>query len=140
MKGLVLTIKLPLPPAGASSNSRSHWSKGVKDKRDYRQAAELFCTQAIRGISTKTPLPFAKRVRVSSEWWLGRRLPQDGRYRPRDVQNAVSALKAAFDGVVDAQLVKDDSAQYFELGRCVLHSAKDSGTRGEVALTIEVLE
>ena len=40
---------------------------------------------------------------------------QEGRYLPRDADNALASLKAAIDGFKDAALFKDDSPQYVEI-------------------------
>lgn len=147
-------FSLPLPPAGCSSNKESgrHWVERHRARKDYRSAGFAFCYQAIRIAFNPTmrvdmvlngdakQKHFCRKVKISSEWFLGRNLPNDGRYRPRDVGNAISALKAAVDGFVDAKLVPDDSSRHVDWGTCVLHSAKESGKRAEVVITIEVLE
>lgn len=43
---------------------------------------------------------------------------KDKGYRPKDVQNAISCLKAYIDGCVDAGLIVDDSAKHLAWGSC----------------------
>jgi hypothetical protein len=41
-------------------------------------------------------------------------------YRPRDVQNALSSLKAAFDALQDAGIVPSDAEKWLALGEIEL--------------------
>ncbi len=143
-----VTVTIPLPPQGASPNpKRSRWWEKSEAAAAYRSSTCLLATTELRKIGLKSGQVYAKRVRVSSEWWMGgkiirvgRKTISDGLYRPKDQGNAIGALKAAYDGLVDAGLILDDQDPFLEVGRTVLHKRKDSGDRCEIVLTIEVLE
>jgi hypothetical protein len=51
-------------------------------------------------------------------------------YRPRDIENAIGALKPAIDGMVDAGVIPDDSHMWLEWGRFRLSRVKNGDAAG----------
>jgi hypothetical protein len=145
-----ITLTLSLPPKGCSPNMESHrhWRERSAARSEHRGEAKVRLLRAVvdaahAGIvdwKVAGNTPMVGHVVIHSEWFLGKKFRGDGRYRPRDIANAIAALKAAVDGFVDARLVKDDTAAYVSWGSTVLHSAKESGQRACVEITIEVKE
>lgn len=104
-------VVLPLPPRGCSPNGRLHYLAKAKATKQARRAAW---------------------------YWFRRELPQGWRQRPvrleviyhcprgafgycpRDTQNAIAALKASIDGMVDAKVIPDDNGQWLSWGRVQL--------------------
>ena len=57
--------------------------------------------------------------------------PQGGiGYHPRDIQNAIAALKPAIDGMVDAGVIPDDSKNWLTWGPLTLTRRKDGHVPG----------
>jgi hypothetical protein len=135
-----MSIVLPLPPVDCKQNTHKHWRQKGAAIKLYRQEAMLLTMAA------KPWVPFAGPVVVSHEWFM--HVPhkeQIGlvpkRYRPLDIGNAIGALKAAIDGIVDAGLIPGDSHKVLKWGEGVLHrSANEHGGRSCVVLTFETIE
>ena len=128
---LSVTLELPLPLAKCSPNARfcGHWSAAAEARRDYK-AECLACLPRIDYMFGKM---FAAAT-IRTEWFLG---PAEGRYHPRDQQNATASLKAAVDAIVDAGYLPDDSSKYLTWGETVLRTARESGGRACVVVTLE---
>lgn len=100
MKSLAIT--LPLPPPALSPNARVHWAAKAKAARAYRAAAwitalaELGRRPAPRWPRATARITFAHRAR-----------------RRRDADNALASLKAAIDGLRDADIIEDDAGLAF---------------------------
>ena len=113
----------------------------------------LLSYEAVRGLTE----PFA-RARVHVVWHLTKRRPsilQCPRclqwalkhkrsnkerclcYRPLDPTNAISSLKAFWDGITDAGIWPDDTWEYVELGR---HARQLVGALSEEGLWVEIEE
>lgn len=91
---MTVTIYLPLPPAALNPNARVHWRTKAKATKAYREAAR-----------------WAAHAPHAAQWKVADiqahfRFGQD---RRRDRDNLLASLKAAFDGLVDAGLLADDS-------------------------------
>lgn len=129
-----ICLWLPLPPRQLSSNGSygSHWSHSSA-VRDYRH--ECAVVALCHAAATPANWPTPNRVRVSLLFGTQRQ-PHDGRYRPRDPTNAVSAAKALIDGLRDAGVIREDSAKHFELGSVTIDSKVEPG----VYVTVEVIE
>jgi hypothetical protein len=139
-----ITVTIPLPPKYVSQNqAHRHWTKRGAAAKTYRER----CAALFSVVPRMRP-----PIRVSTEWFLGRNPALSepleytkgglyylcGPYYPRDAQNAVGSLKAAFDGLVDAGVVKSDAAANLTLGATVLHTTeKAHGGRSCVEVTIE---
>lgn len=90
-----------------TANDRPHWAKRASVTRTWRTLAWAEAKRA--------RIPALDRARIVIEW-----MPPDR--RRRDPANAAPMGKAAVDGIVDAGVLPDDSAQYldgpdFRLGR-----------------------
>jgi hypothetical protein len=65
------------------------------------------------GIPKMERITISYRVHCGPSHMLGY---NDGRHRPKDCDNAVVALSACQDGIVDAGIVADDDAKHVRLG------------------------
>ena len=92
------TFWLPIS-APLSLNSRQHWRRKAKDVAAVRQAACMLAKAA--------RIPALPRIAVELHY-----APRDR--RRRDVINLVATLKPTEDGIVDAGIVPDDTAQYVQ--------------------------
>jgi crossover junction endodeoxyribonuclease RusA len=117
---------LPLPPRDVSPNARVHWAVRHKATKAARKSAWYWFLRALPKGWKYTPvcLDIAYHCPVSS---VG--------YRPRDVQNAIAALKPSIDGMVDAGVVPDDSAKWVQFGRIALTN-KRNGEKPGVTITV----
>lgn len=103
MNDQVVYVTLPLPPAVlspniASASLRGRFMKAAAAKR-YRQLAK----KAV------------EEEQVEDAPWQQIEVEPFFHYatkRKRDEDNAVASLKAAYDGIVDAGLVKDDDPKH----------------------------
>lgn len=98
----------------------------VRATRKYRQLCAWLAQQA-------RPLGWSpRRLEIHVEYRCSRGAAG---YAPRDVQNAIAALKAAIDGALkDAGIVPDDSARWLAWGRTSLVTRKSAKGDG-VTLT-----
>ncbi len=62
---------------------------------------------------------------------------RDGRYRPDDAGNAIYALKAAIDGLIDANLILDDDYKHVPL---LTGSVERCAIKAEEGLYVRILE
>jgi hypothetical protein len=92
-----------------------HWATKARATRSHRLAAEVAFLAAKRQAQWKPGPP----VVVDIEY---RCHAKAAGYKPRDSQNAISALKAAMDGMVDAGIVKSDAAAWVEIGKVSLYT------------------
>lgn len=90
---------LPLPPSVLSPNARPHWAAKAKAAKAYRFAARMAAT-AVWPVYAPS-LDEADVVCVF-------RFPIKGK-RNRDRDNLLASMKAAFDGIADAGVVRNDS-------------------------------
>jgi hypothetical protein len=133
------SVVLRLPSREVSPNARVHWAKRSKFIRWERTAAAYRFAQA----KPRNWRPEPVRLEIRYVCPFG-----SAGYCPRDTQNAIGALKAAIDGMVDAGVVPDDSARWvswggFELSReagvapgvyvtVVARTAAEQGSDGQV--------
>lgn len=92
-----IRLTLPLPPRDCSPNSRGHWSKKYHANREYRARAEM---EARR-------IPAGKRLRWKQAMARVTFFLPDAIRRDRD--NLAASLKGAWDGIVSAGVLEDDS-------------------------------
>lgn len=98
-------LELPLPPKILSPNVKTHWAKKSRATRDHRyDCAILAKTMKPRGWQ-------ACAVSLEVEYRCARGALG---YIARDVQNAMSALKAAIDGLIDAGIAPNDSKKWLQ--------------------------
>ena len=87
-----MIIKLPWPPTGLSPNSRNHWAKTAKLKKQYREAcfwqAMEQGARPIQAASLHLTLTFYPPTR-----------------RAYDLDNALARIKAGLDGLAGTQAV-----------------------------------
>ena len=104
---------IPLLPGQALSpnGNRSHWSKVSAARKELREATVWIAPMA-GSIARAGSYRAIDPARVTLTCRQTRRKPRDGRYRPRDVPNAVYALKPVYDGITDAGLIVDDTAEH----------------------------
>lgn len=102
----LLTITLPCPAQPLWQNRPCHWSKRAKATKAYRAAAMGLAMMELRG---KAPPRWDRAVAFLHFFW-----PDE---RRRDVRNAEAAMKAAYDGLVDAGIILDDNCWVLSHGQ-----------------------
>lgn len=92
-----LTISISLPPKECSPNGRGHWSRRAMANKCYRLEAWAACVKALDGAN---PPKWLKAQAKIAAYFPTRRRP--------DPDNLIASLKAAFDGIADAEIVAND--------------------------------
>lgn len=124
------TVVLPLPPNGLV-NAKGAWSW----QRRRKVVAEARMTAYVSAlVATMSQRPKLEKARVSMSFDVTKN--KEKGYRPRDVQNAISACKAYIDGCRDAGLIVDDSAEHLSWG----DSKITKGGKPGVTLVFEEVE
>lgn len=112
-----ITIVGPLPSPQCAHNSRAHYM--VKAR----------AVKAIRSLTAWT----AKSEVLARKWDGMKPVVIDivyaccrgcGGYEPRDIANALDAIKGGVDGLVDAGVMPDDSRKWLTIGRLELKTSK----------------
>lgn len=98
-----------LPERALSPNGRAHYMAVARARKELRQATWIWARQA--RAAWHDPIDPA---RVTLTLQQTRKKPRDGYYRPHDRDNAMAALKPVFDGIKDAGLIVDDTAEHIE--------------------------
>lgn len=136
-----LLVVLPLPPIEVSPNyrSRTHHAR-MRGIASYREAARVIGLAAKRKEGWEAPDLAVAR----STFYLGRtRLKKAGGddrlARPKDRDNAMACLKAAFDGLCDAGVIQGDTAAHFRPDLPVLYS-RVADHQGEAKVVIWIEE
>jgi crossover junction endodeoxyribonuclease RusA len=119
-----ITIRLPIcPDAALSPNARVHWRRKAAAVKELRQVARyVACMSMWSQHWTTATGPVT--VRATIGWGKGR--------RAMDGDNALSTLKAAFDGLTDAELWSDDRRCRFE----PVAQVRDPEGRGYVEIEV----
>lgn len=149
----VLTIEIPLPPHACSPNVKGHvhWRVSHAAAKEHRSQIAHTFKGMFRG-------HVPSKVTISTEWFMGlttreraakqakaqgakakdiKKLAQ-ARYRPNDIQNANSSLKAAIDGLCDAGMAPDDNHKWVDWGTTVLYrTEKEHKGRSCVVIRLE---
>ena len=99
-----VTLELPFPGRGLSPNSRLHWRARAAAVAQYRETVGWIAKEAVQ----KLQGPLQPPVRADVVFTLPDR-------RRRDPDNLQASLKAAWDGMVDAGLLKDDRVGMLEV-------------------------
>lgn len=110
-------IELPLPPKTLSPNVRAHWATKAEATKDHRFSC---------GVLARAQMPrgwVACAVEIDMQYRCSRRA--EGAV-VKDVQNALSAMKAAVDGLVDAGIAPNDSKKWLTWGAVSLITVKSS--------------
>lgn len=116
-------VELPLPPTCCSPNYSAGRVRTQIEDNQRKAAYRQECAQRIRNASKKwkIALPLSVPVTLHWVWYCGR---GDARqqlmeslypcYRPRDVGNALGALKVAIDAFMDAGVLSDDDYRHVD--------------------------
>jgi hypothetical protein len=124
----VTTITVPPPSRVLSPNGdRHHWTKVSKAKKEHRSLVAILA-------KNQKAAPILGAVEIQVDWYMGNKTF----YCPMDNQNAISALKAAIDGIVDAGLIEDDNRKIVKAIYPVnlYRTRKEHQGRSEVVFTI----
>ena len=98
---MTLHIEIPgLPPRELSPNARVHWAKKAKATAEYRESVGW---EAMRAKGYKIYWRALDKAKVDITFVV----PDQ---RRRDKTNLAASFKAGLDGLVDAGIIKDDSA------------------------------
>ena len=104
-------IKLPFKKLPLSLNDRMHWAQKNKITKQLRMI----------GRTKSRMIPDLPRCRVELIWYVNTR-------HRRDVDNAYATLKPLADGLVDAEIVPDDTPEWMEkLVRIEYRPGQDAG-------------
>ena len=115
------TVTIPLPPAAVSPNARLHWGDRARAVKAARREAWYWFRRFLPADWIRVP------VRIEVEYHC----PKAAKgYRPRDIQNAIAALKPAIDGMVDAGVIPDDSRNWLTWGEVKLNRLKNGSAPG----------
>ena len=109
---MTFTVVLPLPPVALNPHAKGHWRGKAKHTKAARETGMVAAMAATR--SQRPSLPSAE---VSMTYDVSPPMKVKG-YRPKDVQNAIAAVKAYVDGCKDAGLIEDDRAECLTWGQC----------------------
>lgn len=90
-------LTLPLPPRELSPNARTHWARKARSVAAYRLCAETMARKVVRASQRSR----WDRAEVRTTFYLPDR-------RRRDRDNLMASMKAAWDGLVDAEILSDD--------------------------------
>lgn len=120
------TITVPPPSRVLSPNGYKHWRKVSGVKKDHRQLVAI--------LAKEQAAPISGAVEIQIDWYMGNK----SFYCPMDNQNAVSSLKAAIDGIVDAGIIEDDNRKIVKAIHPVnlYRTRKEHQGRSEVVFTI----
>lgn len=105
---MTFEVLLPLPSRGVSPNARLHWADKHRAVKAARRVAWYWFRRVLPLDWQQQPVTLDVIYRCPGR--------SEG-YRPRDIQNAIGALKPMVDGMVDANVVPDDSAEWVQWGR-----------------------
>lgn len=121
-----LVIEGPLPPRDCSPNGYKHWRRVSAAKRSQRLEWSLLAYAAARerGVPWQPPERATAVIEVGIKGARGTRF-----YAPRDEANALGALKAAIDGIVDAGALMDDSRRHLHVAGVTISAEWGPGVR-----------
>lgn len=130
--GTRLVIAGPLPPQACSPNGYKHWRTVSAAKREQRQEWNLLAQSLLnrRDCRWGAPGRATATIEVGIKGARG-----TGLYAPRDEANALAALKAAIDGIIDAGVLPDDSRKHLRIGGITISAEWGPGAR----ITLEVV-
>jgi len=123
-----MKVTLPLPPRILSPNVKTGSIGGRMAKsratRLYRRVAYYKARQMAAFEGSRFPLQHA--VATLTFYWPDK--------RRRDIRNAESSMKAAYDGLVDAGLIADDSSDHLTHGETVFMVVDLDNPRVEIEI------
>lgn len=122
-----LFIELPhLPPREANPNANSHYFTRSKVRREQREEMIAYVLEQGR---PKTPF---NKAHITITWYAKDK-------RKRDVDNLLSAMKGSIDGLVEAGVLVDDSAQHLSYS-LYYQSGNDVTENKTTILVVEITE
>jgi crossover junction endodeoxyribonuclease RusA len=132
---------LPLPPRECSPNARVHWVAKAAAVRDFRADCGILIAQvAMRAPRRLLVTPVVITLDIyCGHTWVGDMVIADGRYRPKDVDNALAACKPLIDAIVDAGVIPDDSTKHVRRIITTIHP-HDRSKRSPSGIILRVLE
>ena len=124
---------LALPPDACSPNFHGHWRSRYKATKSYREQSHIEFLWLARGCRWPEGLSVTLDVEYNCcKSAVG--------YKPRDIANAMAALKPAIDGMADAEIVKSDAKQWVQWGEFTLRTTapelKRAGVVPGVIITV----
>jgi hypothetical protein len=96
-----LTITVPIPHKSLSPNWRGHWAVKAKHTKRLRNYAYTYSVGQCAGAAKGPYWAAHKAATVEIQWFTKTVRHPDG-------DNALSSLKAVFDGVTDSGFLADD--------------------------------
>lgn len=115
------TATIPLPSTRLSPNLRKHWA-------DFRSAVRAGRKEGWYWFRRWKPAdwkPVPVRINVLYH------CPKSAAgYKPRDIENAIAAMKPMIDGMVDAGVIPDDSSRWLTWGEVRLLRTKNGNPPG----------
>jgi crossover junction endodeoxyribonuclease RusA len=121
-QALFPTLRFAFPPAELSPNARVLWPAKHRATKAYREDCGW---QAKAQVSPGTTL--IAPVKATTTFYVRDR-------KRRDLDNLMARLKPLWDGIVDAGLLEDDSAEHLRHGEPALVVERESPARVEVVL------
>lgn len=104
------SIDFPLPPRKLSPNgSRGHWSQRSGAVKSYRAECEV-CVIVYGGKNAALAKAKLEVVFGTAPLKVGLRRVADDRYRPRDRDNAIAAIKPLIDALTAMNAIAGDQA------------------------------
>lgn len=117
----VWSFELPISKP-LSLNDRSHWSKRASDVSDLREATGWLAHEA--------KIERCQKIKVTLIYE-----PRDKRRRDKD--NLVATLKPVVDGLVDVDVIPDDTPEHVEYDMPLIDAP--SGKQGRLVVLVERL-
>jgi hypothetical protein len=117
-----LTITLPLPPKEVRNNWRGHWARKSGAVKQYRFQAHM---KALAAMGNQRAGWEKAKVHITAYFPTARHL---------DPTNLIDALKPAFDGLEDAEVILNDKNLWPERPVIV---TRDKNPRVELVITEE---
>ncbi len=130
-----IVLSIPLPPKDLGGNSRVHFGARAKATLEYKQDVAPAIRSARPAVPLRTPVVIKYEYFTHQLRARGKRIP-DGRYRPRDYDNAIRAMKAFQDALVDHGVIPGDSRKFVRLGGIDIFSHAESQGQMGVRVTI----
>ena len=122
-----MKIVLPnLPPKEANPNNNSHYYTRSKVRREQQEQIIGY----VLSISKRPPEPLNK-AHITITW-------KSADNRNRDIDNLLSAMKGSIDGLVEADVLVDDSAKH--LSYTLFYEWGDDVTENETIIEIKQVE
>lgn len=132
-----IVLSIPLPPKDLGGNSRVHFGARAKATAQYKRDVAPAIILARPAVPLRTPVVIKYEYFTHQLRARGKRVP-DGRYRPRDYDNAIRAMKAFQDALVDHGVIPSDSRKFVKLGTVEILSHAES--KGQMGVRVTISE